>query len=260
MDKKKIFAILIIIGIAIATVGYFATMRPRYLAEKEYVFTNEYGETLIIHIGVGGGTKGSWRGETIANNSLYEVQGWFIGDTGNKTYNAVADQERITIKVTVTVTGQYITSPKITVAKLKAQDAADNSYHEYSVSTPISLTLGSPYTMTFLSNYVIETHLTDCQASTTSAEIDYFIYLVVEATGTKSNKVLSGEINYDQLIHLKFQKQLESAESNVFSSINVASWINIKTATAIAGIIILVALTYGICYKRRRKNAKKTKN
>lgn len=252
--KLKIVIGLVIIGVVIAGL-YLSTPASTKWFEgaNRYIFSNEYGETLVIDVGVKSG--GRLSGKAQISNSLYEVSGSYISGGTNNSFSGVADQEVISISFTVTITGTNIENPQIVDAKLKAVDSADSSYKLYSPSQalPISTSLGTPNTLTFLNNYAISTHLTDCSASTTSAKIKYYFYLEVQAVGSKSGQTLTGTINYDLYIVLQFTKNAEEGTTGVETSIGVASWINSPTVRISIAIIIGIAIVSVAHYIKKKE-------
>jgi len=217
-----------------------------------------YGEELNIQLNIGGSAqKGSWFKASIsdsASNDLYDVSGTVNG----ASFSGVADSKSITISVTVDISGNLVTNVKIETLYIKAVDVADSSskkYYSVESTSPLSVTL--PYSNTFypLNNYGIATMLTDAGASTSNAEIKFYIYIKVSATGSKSGQTLVAEITETEFADLTFTYQTESTSSTVTPNVSVSSWLDIgaQIFVNVASAVLSFAIIVFIFRKRGSK-------
>jgi len=236
--QKWLLALLIVCIVGVGA-GYYYLFTPRAVPGASSSATNEasaetpYGERLEIRLNTGTETSGSasWLASysDSASQQVYTVDG---------TY---ADQEQVTLSYSLTVTYSNVNNIKATV-KIKAVDQADSSYHEYALASNKALSGASPISDSGSTTRSIVDHLTDCDASTSSATIKYHIYCKVTGTGAISGETLTAEIPYTEFCSHSYQKQTESATADVTPIVSVASWYEILNSPEGAAIIVSVAL------------------
>ena len=260
--KRRRFdtALLVLIIVALALAGfagyYFYSSlteapTPGATAETSTSARAEtpYGESLEISLNTGTETSASWQASYTGSSSqnVYTVNG---------TYK---EQEQVTLSYSLTVTYSNVENIQITNLYIKAVDAADQSSYTYTLASNKALSGASPISDSGSTTRSITDHLTDCQASTTSATIKYYIYCQVQGTGSISGQTLTATISETWFATLDYQQSSESAEASVTPSVTVASWWELATTPeglaiiALTVMIIVVAVGYHPGKRRRRK-------
>jgi len=247
---RKWLILLLIIAVALGGVGYYILSTPRIISgigiAKTTSATAEtpYGEKLEIKLTSGTETSGSasWLAsysETVSQQ-VYTVNG---------TYK---DQEQVTLSYSLSVSYSNVENIKATV-KIKAVDEADNSYHEYVLANAKALSGASPISDSGSVQRTIVDHLTDADASTSSATIQYHIYCQVTGTGSISGETLTATIPYTQFSKLQYQRETESATADVSPTVSVASWYEILNSPEGAAIVVCIVLLIVIVFAAVRK-------
>ena len=203
-----------------------------------------YGESLEIRLGSGAQTSASWlAAEASTSQNVWTVNG---------TYKS---QAQVTLGYSITITYSNVNNIKIVLLYIKAVDAADNSNYQYTLASNKALSGSSPITDSGSTTKTISQHLTDCQASTSSAQIKYYIYCQVQATGTISGQTLTATVSETWFATLNYQQSTESASASVTPTVSVASWWGLAASPeglAVIGMAVLVVLV-AVCYKPKRR-------
>ena len=192
-----------------------------------------YGESLDIQLATGAQTSAgaSWLAATAsANQNVWTVNG---------TYKS---QEQVTLGYSLQVSYTNVQNIQIVSLYIKALDAADNSNYQYVLASSKSLSGSSPISDSGSITKTISQHLSDCQASTSSAQIKYYICCKVQGQGTISGQTLVAEITETWFCTLDYQQSTESSQATVTPSVTVASW-EVDAATLGLGIIGALCLS-----------------
>lgn len=261
MTRRKVIILAAIVAvIAIGSMAYFFMVPSKETIFNDLFFSKEvstpYGEQLKININIGGeAIKGSWKASISdsASDDLYNVS----GSTIQGSFNSIADSKLITISVAVSISGSNVENVQIVELYIKTVDVSDSSNHiYYSVQSTSPLSISLPYSNTFypLNSYSISTMLTDTGASTTSAEIKFYVYMKVTATGAISGNPIVAEITETQFADLNFVYQTEQNSATVDPSVSVASWTELGAQIFVnvtSGVLVAV-ITFYILYHRRK--------
>lgn len=244
-NKKKL-AILAVLVVLIAVIAYFFLAQPQGHSFFKTLYGSAetpYGEKLTVRINVGGKTKASFQASISESTSQTKY-------TANGTWKS---QSLIQFQVQISVSGTNVQNIKTYELKIKAIDAADSSNYVYDASgtytLPDLITSGTSGSKTYTfpsSAFAIETHLSNCGASTSDANIDYYVRVVVKATGTKSGQTLTVTIDYTKFMRIHFVKETESTETTATPNVLVTSFFTLQNAAyaaIIAGIIIIILAT-----------------
>jgi len=251
MTKSQKWLLLIVfIAVAIGGCAYYL-LSPRSIAgAKSYITTGAtaetpYGERLQIKLNTGTETSGSasWLASysDTASQNVYTVDGTYV------------DQEQVTLSYSLSVSYSNVENIQATV-KIKAVDSADSSYYEYVLANAKSLSGTSPISDSGSTTCSIVSHLTDCDASTTSATINYEIYCKVTGTGSISGQTLTAEVPYTQFASHSYQRSTEEATATVTPSISVQSWYDIVNSPEAAAIAVTALLVIAAFAAARRKS------
>jgi len=259
MNRKERIALALTI-ILLASIGgfvyYYYYNNPQIITFNfgdQYTQKAEtpYGESLEIHLDVGGETSSesaSWMAsyQDSESQNVYTVDGVY------------KSQEKVTLSYSLSVTYANVENIKATV-KIKAVDNSDSSSYEYILANSKTLSGASPITDSGSTQVSITQHLTDIQASTSGATVNYEVYCQVTATGTVSGQTLTATIPYTQFDSLTYEKSTESASADVSPTVSVASWIDElqkpEYLTIIALSVLLVILLV-IPKKQEKKKGK----
>jgi len=236
-DKEvKIVALLLIIAV-VGAVAYYLMQPQQILYQWGEQLTGHaetpFGESIDINLDVGGETSGttSWLTsyQDSTSQNVYTVDG---------TY---ASQELVTLAYSASVTYANVENIKITV-KIKAIDQSDQSSYEYILANAKPLSGASPISDSDSVQKSITQHLTDCEASTSDATINYDVYAQVTATGTISGQSLTATIPYTNFASKHYVQSSESASAEVTPQVSVASWTELMQTPEMLAIVALVAL------------------
>ena len=252
---QKWLLVLLLVCIVAGGVAYYL-MTPRVVAGAKSTYSTTasdetpYGEKIEIHLDTGTETQGqaSWMASysETASQNVYTVDG---------TY---ADQEQVTLSYSLTVTYSNVENIKATV-KIKAVDDSDSSYYEYVLASAKSLTGTSPISDSGSTTRSIVDHLTDCDASTSSATIKYHIYCKVTGTGSISGETLTAEIPYTQFCSHSYQQSTESATAEVTPTVSVASWLDAlnspEGAAVVVSVVLLILIVFVAVRKPKRRSS-----
>jgi len=207
-----------------------------------------YGEYLEIKLDTTARTQqASWEAATAsASQNVWTVNG---------TYKS---QGQVSLGYTLTVSYANVQNIQLVSLYIKAVDAADSSSYTYTLASNKPLSGSSPITDTGSTSRTISQHLSDCQASTTSAQIKYYIYCKVQATGSISGQTLTAEITETWFCTLNYAQQTESTSANVSPSVSVSSWAdwaaeNSDMLIAAAILIMGAAIVYAFILKPRKR-------
>jgi len=247
--QKWLLALLLLCIIGVGA-GYYI-LSPRTIAGASSSTSTgataetPYGEKLEIKLNTGTQTSGSasWLAsyQDSASQQVYTVDG---------TYKS---QEQVTLSYSLTVTYSNVNNIQATV-KIKAVDDSDSSYYEYTLANAKALSGTSPISDSGSVQRSITQHLTDCDASTSSATIKYHIYCQVTGTGSISGQTLTATVPYTQFASHSYQQETESTEAEVTPTVSVASWYDMVNSPEFAAIVVcLLVLTVLIVILRRRK-------
>jgi len=203
--------------------------------------STEYGEFLEIHVSAGGATsQASWRAAAASTSQdVYTVD------------NTYYDQQKITLKLTITITYQNVENIVVD-AWMKGIDTADNSYYQYNLASSYSWTLTSGSSKDFSVTKSISQFLTDIGASTTDATVKYTFYVKVTATGSISGKTLTAEIAEQDVtdangntIQNHFVLHTESASSNVTPDVSFSSWVASWAGITTTALVLVIGVVVG---------------
>jgi len=244
LDRDKL-PLLIVAVLAILLVGYIA-LKPVYLAGANETQTNTasdstpYGESLEIKIGSGSSTSG----QASVINVAFPAS-WLASYTDSSSQNVYTvdgvykSQEQVTLSYSLTVTYANVENIEATV-KIKAIDAADSSFYEYTLANGKALSGASPISDNGQVVKSITEHLTDIDASTSGATVQYQIYAQVTGTGAVSGETLTAEVPYTQFGELVYQQSSESSSAEVTPTVSVASYVDDLGSTLADNFWLLV--------------------
>jgi len=257
MDRETrealVVSLLIILACAIGAglYYYFKTQQPithQFGSEYSQSAETPYGESLNLNLNVGGQTssEASWLASysDSASQQVYTVDGTYVS------------QEQVTLGYSASVSYSNVENIKITV-KIKAIDSSDSSYHEYVLANAKSLSGSSPISDSGSTQTSISQHLTDCDASTSDATINYQVYACVTGTGMVSGATLTAEIPYTQFASKHYVRQTEGASADVNPTVSVASWTETLQQPEMLVIVALAALALLIMAIPRKRSSKK---
>ncbi len=254
MTRGQKWLILLLFIAIIGGVGVYYLTVPKVIAGAESSYGTSataetpYGEKLEIKLNTGTQTSGSasWLASysDSASQNVYTVDG---------TY---ASQEQVTLSYSLTVTYSNVQNIQATV-KIKAVDDSDSSYYEYVLANNKALSGSSPISDSGSTTVSITQHLTDCDASTSSATIKYHIYCRVTGTGSISGQTLTAEIPYTQFCSHSYQQSSESASAEVTPTVSVASWYEVLNTPEGAAVVVCIVLLIVIVFAAVRKPRKK---
>jgi hypothetical protein len=256
--KKSVSPALIVVLLVTALLGilgvyyYMLALKPESGAVATGTSTAKaetpYGESLEIKLGSGAQTSASW----LAAESTSSQNVWTV----NGTYKS---QAQVTLGYSLSVTYSNVNNIKIVNLYIKAVDAADSSSYTYTLASNKALSGSSPISDSGSTTKTISQHLTDCQASTSSAQIKYYIYCQVQGTGAISGQTLTATISETWFCTLNYQQSTESASASVTPTVSVASWWGFASSPeglAIIGMAVLVVLV-AVCYKPHRHRGRR---
>jgi len=245
---------MLLIALTVALAGFGAWFYITYSKpslEGAYVRSESsaraetpYGESLEIKLGSGAQTSASWlAAEASSSQNVWTVNG---------TYKS---QAQVTLGYNLQVSYSNVNNIKIVLLYIKAVDSADNSNYQYTLANNKALSGSSPISDSGSTTKTISQHLSDCQASTTSAQIKYYIYCQVQATGTISGQTLTATISETWFATLNYQQSTESASANVTPTVSVASWWDLMVTPEGLAILVMVGLilVVAFCYKPKRR-------
>jgi len=229
-DRRNLIYVLLVLALAgVIGYAYFGTtlIQGAVAGGTNSAEANTpFGESIEITIGSGTETSGTaslWDKSQLASwlasysdsdsQNVYQVNG---------TYKS---QEQVTLSYSLSVTHSNVEDIHATV-KIKAVDKSDNSNHEYTLASSKSLSGSSPISDSGSTQKTIAQHLTDVDASLTSATVKYEVYCQVTATGSISGETLTATISYTPFGCLQYQRSSESSEANVTPSVSVSSWLD----------------------------------
>jgi len=258
-NEKIALAFTIILLASIGIFAYFYYFNPQPITfQFGDQFTQKaetpYGESLEIKLNVGGQTtseSASWLAsyQDSTSQNVYTVNGVY------------KSQEQVTLSYGLSVSYANVENIKATV-KIKAIDSSDSSSYEYVLANAKSLSGASPISDSGSTQVSITQHLTDAQASTTSATINYEVYCQVTATGTVSGQTLTATIPYTQFDSLTYEQSTESASADVSPTVSVASWqedLKKPEYLTIIGLVVLLVILLIIPKKHSESSEKKTR-
>ncbi|MEM1661015.1 MAG: hypothetical protein QXR17_07765 [Candidatus Bathyarchaeia archaeon] len=160
--------------------------------------------------------------------------------TVNGTYKS---QAQVTLGYSLQVSYANVQNIQIVQLYIKAVDAADSSSYTYTLANNKALSGGSPISDSGSTQKSISQHLTDAQASTTNAQIKYYIYCKVQAQGTISGQTLVAEVTETWFATLNYQQSTEQTQATVTPSVNVASWVDGFSQNAVPLIMVAVVVS-----------------
>jgi len=250
-NEVKIIALLLII-VAVGAVAYYLMQPQQILYQWGEQLTGHaetpFGESIDINLDVGGETSGttSWLTsyQDSTSQNVYTVDGTYVS------------QELVTLAYSASVTYANVENLKITV-KIKAIDQSDSSSYEYILANAKSLSGASPISDSDSIQKSITQHLTDCEASTTDATINYEVYAQVTGTGTVSGQSLTATIPYTQFASKHYVQSSEFASAEVTPQVSVASWTELMQTPEMLAIVALVALIVIIAATPKKKAKQK---
>lgn len=217
---------LLMISVAVVAVGlllaYFL-LQPQAAAQGAYArgeaegyAESPFGEYIRINLGTSAQTsQASW----LAAVAQTSQNVWTV----NGTYKS---QALVTLGYSLQVSYANVQNIKIVNLYIKAVDADDSSSYTYTLANNKALSGGSPISDSGSTQKSISQHLSDCQASATSAQIKYYIYCQVQAQGTISGQTLTAEVAETWFATLNYQQSTEQTQATVTPSVNVASWVD----------------------------------
>ena len=208
-----------------------------------------FGESIHINLGTSAQTSGS--ASWLAATAQVSQNVWTV----NGTYKS---QAQVTLGYSLQVSYTNVQNIQIVSLYIKALDAADNSNYQYVLASSKSLSGPSPISDSGSTTKTISQHLSDCQASTSSAQIKYYIYCKVQGQGTISGQTLVAEITETWFCTLDYQQSTESSQATVTPSVTVASWTDATAAVPlISGCLGLAGVGFllgaAVKGKRRRR-------
>ena len=254
---QKWLLVLLLVCIVAGGVGAYYLTVPRVVAGARTSYGTSataetpYGEKLEIKLNTGTQTSGSasWLASysDTASQNVYEVDGSY------------KSQEQVTLSYSLTVSYSNVQNIQATV-KIKAVDSSDSSSHEYVLANAKALSGTSPISDSGSVQRSIVDHLTDCDASTTDATVNYEIYCKVTGTGSISGQTLTAEIPYTQFCSHHYVRSTESTEAEVTPTVSVASWYDIlnspEGAVVVVCIVLLILIVFAAVRKPRKKRGR----
>ena len=246
-DRKLLLVILVVALLAISWIAF----TPVLVAGAQTQGSNTaedstpYGESLSIKIGSGTQTSGSASMVDVTMPSSW-LASYENGDTQDVyTVGGVyKQQELVTLSYTLSVTYANVGTIKSTV-KVKAIDNSDQSLYEYTLANQKSISGASPLADDGSVEKSITAHLTEIDASTTSATINYEIYCQVTAIGTTSGETLTATVAYTQFGQLVYLKSTESSSAEVTPQVSVATWVE-NRANDVEYVVSVFDATLGL--------------
>lgn len=206
--------------------------------------STQYGETLNINVSVGGETlEGSWSTPSklpAPMRALITAQ--LSADASQNIYtvnSSYYNQQKVQYSVTVSVTGTQVQNVQLANLTLKCIDAADGSKYNWLAVLSQDITL--PYSHEWTGWQYISDHLTNVQASTTDATIQYKVYAKVTAIGSVSGQTLTAQTGggqFTQFTAYHFVYVTEGTSTTVTPSVSPASWTDMANVGLLIGICI----------------------
>jgi len=243
----------ILVVLAIILVGFIA-LKPVFIAGAFEKATNTasdstpYGESIDIKIGSGSQTTGQASLITVALPAS-----WLASYSDSSSQNVYTvdgvykSQEQVTLSYSLTVTYANVNNLAATV-KIRAIDTADSSSYDYILANSKALTGASPVTDSGQVQKSINQHLTDIQASTSGATVEYQIYAQVTGTGTVSGETLTATVPFTQFGQLTYSQSSESSSAEVTPQVSVASYVDEASSALYDNLwLIVVALAFAVC-------------
>jgi len=238
--QQKTLLLVVLIAVAAIAGGVYLFM-PRLIPGASAAGTTSssaetpFGEKLEIKLTSGTETSGTASIWTMSyqdsqSQNVYEVDG------------AYKSQEQVTLSYSLSVTYSNVESITVDTLYIKAVDDSDSSSYTYTLASSKSLSGTSPISDSGSTQKSISQHLTDADASLTSAIINYKIYCKVTATGSISGQTLTAEITETQFGSHSYVRSTESAQADVTPTVSVAAWWSILNSPTLAAITIVVVV------------------
>jgi len=250
LNRDKLALVLAILGILV--VGVIA-LKPVFIAGAFKNQTNQasdstpYGESLEIEIGSGSSTSGQASLITVAFPASWLASYQDSSSQNVYTVDGVyKSQEQVTLSYSLSVTYANVENIAATV-KIKAIDTSDSSFYEYVLANNKGLTGASPISDSGQVQKSISQHLTDIQASTSGATVQYQIYAEVTGTGSVSGEALTASVPYTQFGELVYAQSSESSSAEVTPQVSVASYVD-SLGDNVWLLVVAVLLALSLAY------------
>jgi len=198
-----------------------------------------YGEYIDVKVNVGGETSGSWTGAYTgsAESQVYTVDGTYYS------------QQKISISLSITITYSKVSGITIVSAYVKAVDTADSSsFNPISVSNfdweANGLSSGQSKSWSY-GPTGISSFLSSAGASTSSATIDFYVYVKVQGTGTVSGETLTAEITEQKFDSHQFVLETQSTTAEATPSVSFSSWVASWGIIATGSVLLIIGVIVG---------------
>ena len=245
----KALGILLLIGAGLIAAYYLATSVEWFVP---------WLQSLDFTVSAGNETAAEWIRITVrVSGGSYDraLAAYALSGT-SRSYWLVDDtyyvEQKIHLKVRVTIEYQNVHDIKIADTYIKAVDANDDTKN-YKYDFADNVAVSGPSPITWDSSEIvkaIETHIrTDLGCTWNNGQINYIVYCVVNAVGDYTGYTYTAELTETQFASHNYEYVTESLSGEVTPEVTFSSWI--ADGLVIGGASAIVMAVIGAIFVLR---------
>jgi len=255
----KALGILLLIGAGLIAAYYLATSVEWFAPWLQsppfeiWAGNETYGEWIRITVRVSGGSYDKALAAYALSGQQYDY--WLVD--GN-----YYPEQKIHMKVTVTIEYQNVHNIKIVDCYIKAVDNGDaTKNYKYDFADNVAVSGSSP--ITWVSDEIVKLirqHIqTDLGCTWNSGTINYYVYCKVVATGDDTGNTYTAELSETQFASHNYEYRSESLGGEVDPEVTFSSWVADGLVLGGASAIAIALIGAVLVFRGGRKHVRRVR-